>query len=123
MTLAPTTVLFGGNVSAFPTVRVKSVTWTDPNGDQFTVDVPEAPTGGFTPADVTINSIVDALIELEAMNVPEGTPVTVEVHSESLGTQAYVSSGLTGTDALRTASVTATIDPGFNSVTVRATFP
>jgi hypothetical protein len=111
VTLSPNTPLVGGFVSAFPEVKVTSV-----DGEP----VPETPTGGFTPADVTILNPDPVLIELEARNVPVGTQVSVEVHSESLTSVTYLSSPLVGTDESSTASLMAPIAPGFSFVTVRA---
>jgi hypothetical protein len=58
----------------------------------------------------------------EAENVPEGTVVNVEVHSESVATVIVPSSALTGTDELRTATASVAVRPGFSSVTLRASF-
>lgn len=112
VTLAPSTVLISDLVK-FPTLRTVRV------GGKA---VPARPTGGFNPADVTINTSDPVLVEIEAQNVPEGTAVKVEVHSESVDTSTFTTTPLTGTDALRTASVLATIDAGFSLVTLRADF-
>jgi hypothetical protein len=98
------------------------VSGTDADGAPFAEVVPETPTGGFTPADVTINALDPVLIEVESENVPAGTTVMVEVHSESLGTETYVTTPLAGGSDPLTASVSAPIDPGFNAVTLRANF-
>lgn len=113
VTLADTTILVSPNDPAFPTLRVVSV-----DG----VPVPPNPTGGFNPADVTIDNANPVDIAIEAENVPVGTTVTVQVHNESTGTTNIVSPPLSGTDALSTATATGIVDAGFSSVTLMATF-
>lgn len=120
VTLPPNPV-FVGNLS-IPSLRVTTFSWTDPSAVPFSTAVSETPSGGFTPADVTIDTLDPVTIDLESENVPAGTTVMVEVHSESVDTQTFQSSPLAGASDPRTASVTAPIGPGFSSVTLRANF-
>ena len=111
-TLAPNTIILGPAV-VIPTLRIVSV-----DG----VPVPPNPTGGFTPADVTINTAAPVTIVIEGKDVPVGTVATVAVYNETTGVQTLDSTPLTGTSELSTATATGMIDPGFSLVTVRANF-
>jgi hypothetical protein len=84
------------------------------------VPVPAKPSGGFTPADVTINTPDPVTVEIVGEHVPVGTVVTLEVHHDTLGTSTVQSTPLAGTEALSSATATATIDSGFSLVTLRA---
>ena len=86
------------------------------------VAVPPNPTGGFTPADVTINTLDPVIIEIEATDVPVDTTVSVDIHSQTEGTQTVDSTPLTGIADPLTSTATATIPSGFSSVTLRASF-
>ncbi len=72
--------------------------------------------------DVAINNVSPVEVLIEARNIPVGTVVQLHLWNE-IGTRQIVDSApLTGTDALSTATATATFPFGFSRGFVRATF-
>jgi hypothetical protein len=108
VTLSESTRVFGQN-TPYPLLRVKTV------DGQF---VPEPPTGAFVPTtDVVINKPEPVEIVIEAEDVPNGTPVTIEINGEGTGTRVVTPSPVLSNG---TASAMATFDPGFSTITLRA---
>jgi len=83
------------------------------------------PRGGFSPADVTFpvpGELDPVTIDIEAVNVPVGTIVNVEIHGENFGTSSVQSTPLVGTEAFSTATATFPFAAGFSHVTLFADF-
>jgi len=94
-----------------PTVRVVSVAG---------VSVPPNPTGSFTVPDITISDGGSVSIEIEAHNIPLGTPVYLKLVPETGTLVEAVSAGLAGTFESSTATATATVPAGFSRFYVQA---
>ena len=85
------------------------------------VSVPLSPTGSFVVPDVAINQSGAVVVEIKASNIPLGTLVNLEIDNETLGNVSYNSTGLTGT--LADSSATVTLNPfpsGYSYVFVHA---
>lgn len=72
--------------------------------------------------DVTMNNVSPVDVVIEARNIPVGTVVQLHLLSETDANQIVDSPPLAGTDALSTATATATFPSGFSRGFVRATF-
>ena len=101
---------------AFPSVRIARIAG---------VDAPAFPTGSFLTPDVTVDLAegTTATVEIQASNVPPGTPVVLRLISEEVEVGApdqlldpiFL---LTGNLALSTAIAQVTLPPGFSRVIV-----
>jgi hypothetical protein len=92
-----------------PTLRIASVAG---------VAAPASPTGSFTVADVTLppGTTNPVAINLEASNIPLGTPVTVSAKGQYGAASSVTSSALAGTASASTASASVTIPTNEPSV-------
>lgn len=95
-----------------PAVRVLSIAG---------VPVPSSPTGSIIMPDVTINEAGQVAIEIEAGSIPIGTVVTLNIFSDSDGSQTVSSTPLAGADdSLTTATAMATFSPGVSQFFIQA---
>ena len=107
--------LFLPTAAAEPSIMVTSI-----GG----VAVPPNPTGSFTVPDVTLNSNSPLPVNIQATNIPVGTPTTVYFFTESFPNQVITSTPLaaTSTPGVTTATATVTLNPGFSKGFVTATW-
>ena len=105
--------LFLPTLVGIPTVRVTSV-----GG----IAVVTNPTGTFAFPDVNVNSNAALPFVIQASNVPLGTTVTLKLFSENGADKVLISTGLTGTLASSTVTISTTIPPGFSTGFVTATW-
>lgn len=95
-----------------PAVRVLSIAG---------VPVPSSPMGSIIMPDVTINEAGQVAIEIEAGSIPVGTVVTLNIFSDSDGSQTVSSTPLAGADdSLTTATAMATFSPGVSQFFIQA---
>jgi len=78
------------------------------------------PTGGFTPADVTINTSGPIEIQIHATGIPVGTIAKVVLFSQEGPDQSVDTTPLSGTLQDSTATATVTLPAGFTRGYARA---
>lgn len=84
------------------------------------IDVPAQPTGSFETADVTVDDVTTADINIEANNIPLGTVVRLTLFSENGPTVNVDSTPLAGTVETSTATASASLPHGFSRFEIRA---
>ena len=96
-------------VANIPTLRITAV-----GG----VSVPENPSGQYGSPDIVLPSSTTnpVTIEISATNIPVGTQVTVRSTPENGTASTATSTGLTGTNAASTTSVSITISTSYQSI-------
>lgn len=104
-----------------PSVRVVRISGLAvPPNDAVSIDLPLAPTGSFSPADVLIEETGDVTFEIEASDIPIGTVINLTLYNGTEGEINISSTPLAGTKANSTATATTTIPSGFSRFTIEA---
>lgn len=109
----------GSTLNVFPpTIHPPSITVVSVD----TVTLPQPPSGGALPPDVSINTTSPVTVTIQASYIPLGTVLTLHVRSDNNTEQTVRTTALSGTFESSTATFSVTFPTGFSLNYVKATW-